>query len=301
MKKLGQRLLALVLLAVAAQAFLVLTERRSDAAFGFTFPFKRRDQLRDRTMKKVHDYFESLPSSEKTIISEAMELCRGGPINPQRLLLGNSEKNTFKGPVFVIVPGLGYEVEELAQPLEQLRNSGATVYFHKWNKLRFTSELVHQLRLNLNWIAREHHHQEVIVLGYSAGGLISLLAWDQYAEKLPPNLHLVTIASPFMGWGIAQGIASVFVAPAMGEFTADISVGVHRQFKHASFRQCEQWVTTSCELDVNACINSSGVYPEYVQRGMPCGDENVKFLNHELHQDALEIVLARLIAEHPLP
>lgn len=228
---------------------------------------------------------ESSPSQEILKIKSS----RNGLIELQR----QREHLTEETPL-LLIQGLTFDSPPTAwiKPLRYLSKKPHALYFFKWSRFKSLQFNKEQLRKAL--LSLLDTHKNIDVFGYSAGGVIALLALDSLVgTPFYSRVHLRTVATPFFGYAAPKRLAYLG-APFAGMSAVQIGVGAHRFLQHKRLEGCQQWITTNCKLDQHACIHR-GISPE---RGhlrnlpeMPCGNENLTLLDQESHESSLFAVI----------
>lgn len=114
--------------------------------------------------------------------------------------------------LLVLVPGF---FSSFAQPyfsdhiVSHLERQGYTVeVVQNLNPIGKVSENSQSTLDSLQAIAKKHSHQPMTIIGHSLGGIYSLVALN--TDKTLPVQNVVTIATPYEGVGIVNGIDANF-------------------------------------------------------------------------------------------
>jgi len=197
--------------------------------------------------------------------------------------------NTNK--VILFAHGVSPKTEELYIPLDIFDKAGLPAYALRWReraKLKTNTKLFKEAFLQLK--QKYGEHTQIIIFGYSAGGLIALKAFDDWATEnyFPTNMQYHLISSPVNGYNAPR-----FGTPIMnilaGYTTVAIGQGMYRLLKYNEPLSCTQWLTTNCELDINACAHKKG-FPQIINP-LPCGADHTLSLNDQTHYTVLPKVI----------
>ena len=205
------------------------------------------------------------------------------------------EEHESNRPILLIAQGLyideGYE---WYQPFSLLYNHPREVYFHVYNNRRPLRVQKRWLRESLNQLLREYPSREIVIIGFSAGGMISLELWSEiHSNSRFQNVRLVTVAAPISGYDMPR-IGRLFVAPVLGRLTSQIAFGRQSSLNGRSFERCIQYVTSSCDLDVHACSHGDVDNPQLL-RDMPCSE--VVISDIDTHHSMLTRAIRDYISE----
>ena len=200
--------------------------------------------------------------------------------------LGAHHVNEGQGSPIVLVHGIDPTPlqEEWVKPISKLIDLEKDVYFYKWDKFNNLKEnqklLVNTLKSLLE------NSEDVILIGYSAGGVISLMAQDHLeGTEFESRVQLHTVASPIFGYEAPS--TAVFGIPFVGSTTIEIGMGAYKKLKNLKLNSCSHWVNTNCNLDKHACLNKNKSTPQMSLFTMPCGSQNTRYFNEEDHGSIL--------------
>lgn len=177
---------------------------------------------------------------------------------------------------------------EWIRPIAKLIELEKNVYFYKWDKFRTLNENQTLLVNAIKVILQEA--PQVTLIGYSAGGVISLFAHDELQDE---SVELHTIASPIFGYDAPS--TAVFGIPFVGSTTIEIGMGAFKKLKHFQLNGCHHWVNTSCELDKHSCVNKKNFSAQSRLFAMPCGSENTRYFSEETHESILNKVFESIL------
>lgn len=200
--------------------------------------------------------------------------------------LGNHQVHEGLGSPVVLVHGIDPTPlqEEWVKPISKLIDLEKDVYFYKWDKFKSLKDNQKLLVEELKTLLVES--QDVTLIGYSAGGVIALMARDQLeGTEFESRVHLHTVASPIFGYSAPS--SAVFGIPFVGSTTIEIGMGANKKLKHLRLNSCTHWVNTNCDLDKHACVNKKMFSPQSSLFAMPCGAEGTKYFNEEDHSSIL--------------
>lgn len=173
-----------------------------------------------------------------------------------------SMKKQEEGAVYLFVQGLELKGEALIweSELQRFEGTGRTVHFFKWSKRKKLARNVQNLLATIEKLRSENLSKEIIIVGYSAGGVLALLALDRWMEKTQdPQIFLHTVASPLFGYGAPKfaPLAAFFV----GHTSLSVGRGVFKINDSVIERPyCRHWINTDCSKDNHAC-ESFSVHP----------------------------------------
>lgn len=210
--------------------------------------------------------------------------------SPMRKITQGEEN--FK-PVLLFIQGLPQKEDskgllEWMEPILLVRNAGFRSYFHSITMKKNVYSNTLMLRDSINELKKIYPHKEIIIFGYSAGGVVALKMLESYnSSDIKLTLH--TIASPVMGYN-APKFLSFFKS-----FTFDIGLGVANNIEAGMLRSCQHHVTTKCDLDIHAC-KRLGTFPQIGPSPksanlLPCGPEATTFYPDETHSTVLAKVI----------
>lgn len=204
------------------------------------------------------------------------------------------------GNPILLIQGLDFLEKpiEWLGPFELAMKSEHTVYFFKWSKfnniLKNRDELLNVIQILL----LQHSSSHLTLVGYSAGGVLALLALDQLTDSVDlERLKFHLVAAPVFGYNIGNRPITYIAAPFIGKTSVAIGAGVYEKLKNKDFGSCHQWITTNCELDSHACQKG----PTFPQTGnttkgklMVCGSA-VTYLDNESHTSVLNTVMSKIL------
>lgn len=184
-----------------------------------------------------------------------------------------------EGAVYLFVQGLELtgEAVQWESELQRLEEAGRMVHFFKWSKRKTLERNVQALLETIEQLRIENLSKEIIMVGYSAGGVLGLLALDCWIEKTQDSqIFLHTVASPLFGYNAPKfaPFAAFFVghtALAVGRGIFKTTLPVHER------SYCRHWINTDCSKDNHSC-SSFGIYPMtgvHDQSLMPCRGDSV--------------------------
>ncbi len=205
-------------------------------------------------------------------------------------LVNTSERDDT--PVVLIVQPLDFVLKDFKLPIQIAH--GLTTFVFKWSKRRSIEANVFELKKAVLELSLTHSNREVIAFASSAGGVLLVKTIDELSSKheVPANFYFHSVSSPVNGYG-APRVAAV-ANPLVGKTTISIGIGLSGRLQNKRLQNCEQWVTTNCELDKHACKRRGG-YPQLLD-DPPCGTENVHMLNFESHSTVFPYVMREVLA-----
>lgn len=221
----------------------------------------------------------------------AQNILRGKGLLPEGLhLLHQGDSH----PV-LLVHGINPEADlpEWVKPLDRLIESNKTVYLHRWSKYASMKTNQKQLSESFLNILNEHKDEDLTVIGFSAGGVIALMA--KHTLKDNPQDSKITLhtgASPIFGYG-APKTMGYLTAPFVGNTTIALGVGMPEKIIQDGINQCFHWVTTDCKRDKHACPFKEGRYSQ-ISDSMPCGAEKTISLPEANHTSILQSIVDSL-------
>lgn len=239
--------------------------------------------------KIVHDdssaFMLSLKTDQKKPIDELLT-----KIKKSKSSLVAIEEND--GAPLLLVNGLD-NVEfpsEWIRPFHHLLDKKILSYFYKWDKWTSLEKNRDELTVTIKALLAKHPDKPLTIIGYSAGGVLTLLAMDTlYAEKLSAErIQFHTVAAPLYGYKAPPiaALGKLFV----GSSTIDIGIGTDKKLTNKTFNQCAHWVTLNCEMDQHAC-NREGLNPQLgsieLENALPCGFAQTKKFDDESHASVL--------------
>jgi len=226
----------------------------------------------------------SVPSSPNSEVEAAFQKIPVG-------FAGTSLLSDGKGNPILLVQGI-YEAKdppEWLEPLETLLPLGRPVYFFSWSQFPSLESNRDLMIQGIRKILSDHPGTQLSIVGYSAGGIISLMALDQLVgDPDYSRIKLYTVASPIFGYN-APNVLAFMGAPFVGIGTIEIGIGAYKKLHHVPLQNCSAFVTTECALDKHAC-EYGHILPQQGSQDdpqeMPCGSDNVTRLDHDTHVTA---------------
>ncbi|MDD4976255.1 MAG: PE-PPE domain-containing protein [Bacteriovorax sp.] len=154
-----------------------------------------------------------------------------------------------------------------------------------------------QLIESIQSILDKHKDKNLTIIGYSAGGVIVILAMDQLADgPLAKRIQFNTIAAPLFGYRSPS--ISWLGSPFVGKTTIQLGIGNYDKLVHKQMPQCNHWVTTRCEMDQHSCEND-GLSPQVGLHGLPsslpCGEDHIYRVDNECHASVLNYAFNKII------
>lgn len=223
--------------------------------------------------------------------SPAQNMLKGKGLLPQGLhLLHQGEGNPI-----LLIHGINPDPDlpEWVNPLNKLLEDNRTIYFHRWSKYKSMEKNHTLLTESYLDILSENENKDLTVIGFSAGGVIALMA--KHTLKNNPfdqRITLHTGASPVFGYG-APRTMSFLIAPIVGSTTITLGVGMPKKIIQEGINQCFHWVTTDCEKDKHACPFKEGRYSQ-ISESMPCGTHHTISLPDADHTSILQTIVDSL-------
>ena len=211
-------------------------------------------------------------------------------------------KDGIKQPIlFIQGLDLAEVPTEWLKPFELAMNSEHSVYFFKWSKFDSIYKNRNLLLEAIKFLLSTYQDSNLTLVGYSAGGIIALLALDAIVDSIDPELSVARInvqlvAAPVFGYNINKRPVTYLAVPFAGATSVKIGIGVFENLKNKNFKGCHQWITTNCHLDKHACIKGS-IYPQQGDtakaRVKIC--ETVSYLNNETHASILAKAVSQIL------
>lgn len=202
-----------------------------------------------------------------------------------------------EGAVYLFVQGLELkgEAKNWENELKRFEHSGRSVYFFKWSKRKKLERNVEALLESIEQLRSENQSQEIIMVGYSAGGVLGLLALDRWIRKTQDSqIFLHTIASPLFGYSAPK--FAPLAAMIVGHTALAVGRGVFKTTTPVVERSyCRHWINTDCSKDNHSC-SSFGIYPMtgvQDQSLLPCRGDTVVEMQ-ESHAGILTKALAEI-------
>lgn len=212
----------------------------------------------------------------------AQELLKGKGLLPpglHRLHEGNAT------PI-LLIHGINPDPDlpEWVKPVEKLLEQKRTIYLYRWSKHKSMKKNQNLLLQSYLDILENHQDEPLTVIGFSAGGVIALMA--KHSLKNHPGDQRITLhtgASPIFGYGAPRALRY------LGNTTLTLGVGMPEEIIQDGVNQCFHWVTTDCEKDKHACPFKEGRYSQ-VSETMPCGPDSTISLPNEDHTSILQTI-----------
>ncbi|MFH1727923.1 MAG: hypothetical protein ABIA04_05850 [Pseudomonadota bacterium] len=216
-------------------------------------------------------------------------------------------------PVFFIIQGLDFlDGEELLPIIEEQIKYKFGLFLFTYSAHAPTPFNTDRLAYSLKFLAMRYPKKEIILIGYSAGGVLALKAIEKLKYKSKKfNIHesifdrisVNTVASPINGFEMP--VLGYISAPLSGFTTCDIASGLI--VTRGNIQNCHHWVTTNCSLDIAACLWQD-IYPQlpgltkennYNSEwlDMPCGNENVTYVYDRGHPELVEYAFISILKE----
>lgn len=209
---------------------------------------KKYKKLELVNVEEAKTFLKSLDPKEQKIIEDLINSVK---VSKKNLIALNEKFN--ENPV-LMVSGFDFRdfPSEWIKPFHKAVNGNKSSYFFKWDRIDSINVNSTKLTEAIQEIKQKHPGKELTIIGYSAGGIIAIDAFDNLNEsETLKNVKLLTVAAPVYGYN-APAIAKLGT-PFVGKTTIQIGIGHYQNLKHKQFENCSQWITTSCELDQHAC------------------------------------------------
>lgn len=221
----------------------------------------------------------------------AQNLLRGKGLLPEGLHL----LHLGTGNPLLLIHGINpaTDLPEWVNPLDKLLKENRTIYFYRWSKHQTMKKNLTLLTESFLDILSEHETEHLTVVGFSAGGVIALMA--KHSLKNNPSDKRITLhtgASPVFGYGAPKTV-SYITAPIVGSTTISLGVGMPKRVIQDGVNGCFHWVTTDCEKDKHACPFKEGRYSQ-ISDSMPCGSHNTIQLPDADHTSILDTIIDSL-------
>jgi hypothetical protein len=281
---------------LAATSSVSRAELEPEVSCPFTRLRTQRKCLNEKNAVRARNFLQQLPEPEQERVSGSLDKLR-----KQKNRVVELSQPKGRAPVFLLLQGvfLG-EAYEWYRPLAKLLPSGAGVYFITLDGKRsadYKSRLVEEVIVEL---LRSYPDRRLEVIGFSAGGLPGLLAWQRLLRREDVNLStawLHTVASPIMGYPRIPKLATYLVRRFTNQqFLHDLMTGITWQLKDGPFARCTNHITTDCSHDVHACPLFGTSVSAQVSPEMPCGEGNVVEHRGVTHHEILEETIQGALA-----
>ncbi len=257
-----------------------------------------KDDLATEHLNTANAYFKQLDQSQQDSLTHLISKIRN---SDDSLNLVSSNETSQKNAIYLLVQGLEFFDFDLWEPFDILQKSGHNSYFLHWSKQDSFKSNQNKFREALSTLIRNFPQNEIVVFGFSAGGVIALTVWDELMNQLSPDtfsrLSLRNIVAVSHGYG-ATRMARI-ASPFVGRTTISIGIGIDGKLSHPLIERCEQWITTDGNRDIHARINADGRSPQVLQNAA-CGEDKLHKLPHDGHFSALSSVLRSSIDEDNL-
>lgn len=275
--------------------FLSTTTLNAHLAMAETSVKEKQEAALQAHINSTQNFFKNLPSSQQKDLTEVMNKLQKSEKTFIELIKGEGE------PV-LLVNGLRHMEDpipaEWMKPLHKLIQLKQMSYFYKWDKHKSLEENSSELKVIIVNILNNHPEKNLKIVGYSAGGVITLLTMDSLVnDPIAKRIYFHTIASPLYGYG-APAIANI-ASRFAGKSSIQIGMGSDKKLIHKKLNNCTHWVTTNCELDKHSCTKK-GINPQLGlvnlnTAPLPCGEENIKRIQNESHASVLNAVFDEII------
>ncbi len=194
------------------------------------------------------------------------------------------------GTPIILVHGMG-DMDQFpfhwAKPLTRALDTKRPVLLFRWSQFGIMRNTEKLLENKVHKLVKDG--KDVEIIGYSAGGDISLLALEGMAKSGDSaHVQLHTIASPMYGYGAT--LASYVASPFVGPTTIQIGRGIRADIQHHF--DCTHWINTNCDLDIHACKRTDVSQSPEFGPDMPCGTK--KFFKDETHRSILDRATAEI-------
>jgi hypothetical protein len=253
---------------------------------------EKQEAFNQLSIDNAHSFLNSLDANEQKKIWE---------------LIGNINK--AKDPLIQIAEGNGNPIllvdgidptefpHEWVKPFSKLLKNNNLSYFFKWSKYNSIEDNRDQLIDAIKNILEKHKDKKLTIMGYSAGGILTLLAMDKLQDSpQAKRINFNTVASPIFGYN-APAIAWLG-APFVGKTSIEIGLGAYKKLEHSQMSGCNHWVNTNCEMDKHTCENE-GVNPQTgggaITFQLPCGVNHIKRVENEGHASIVNHVFDELV------
>lgn len=298
------RLLALVATLASGRV-----ESRESARLAPFLGFSQRQvrEQRARNLAIAERFFSSLSRKDRLVVRGALSDIRTAADALVPLMSAEVGPHDHTVPIFLMVQGLDMKDDFVFyEPFHLFWQRHIPLYFHKWSRFAALPSNIARLRQTYEALLQQVPPRQVIVLAYSAGGVLALRALDDLLTRRPIGLERLTVytaAAPIFGFG-APKFFPYFGAPFVGASAVAIGIGNYHHLKNKPLRQCETWISTSCKLDVIACESRRGhIHPQSglisPPQSPPCGADRVRSFPEDSHTTILtRLVRAVLSAPH---
>ena len=259
------------------------------------FGAKSKEEIDLNHQKTAAAFYEGLSLSERQSLSELLKKIVTSESSLTRISTDETKVNNV---IYLYIQGLEFLEQDQWEPITILRQSNHISYFFHWSKNDSIQSNQDKLKKSISSLLESHPQNEIVVFGFSAGGVLALLAWDQLMFELTNNLFtrltLRNIVAVPHGYGASRmaRVASLFV----GKTTILIGMGIDEKLKNKLITRCEQWITTDGDLDIHARDNKDGRSPQILTTAA-CGEDHLHRLPLEGHFSALSSVLRKSISE----
>lgn len=204
-----------------------------------------------------------------------------------------------EGAPVLLVQGLDFQEFpfEWIKPFAHVTDKKQLSYFFKWSKFDSLEKNSDELKKVIQSLLEKHKKERLLILGYSAGGVLTTHAMSKLREDpAADRIDFHTISSPLYGYNAP--IFALFGIPFAGKTAIEIGMGPFEKLKKKKFSNCYHWINLNCEKDMHACdMYKMKPFTGAVgtKRDMPCGNENVTEFDNEGHGSILNVVVQKII------
>lgn len=262
---------------------------------------------REKNLEIAERYLSTLNANERRIVLDAIHDVRSSTEDLIPLMNSEVGEPRKDEDVFLIIQG--YDLNDLFvfyEPFHVLWQQQRLTYFYRWSVHKSMNENANLLNMSLMSLAAQYSGHKIVVIAYSSGGVVALAAMDRLRSsrnRIADTVYIHTIASPVFGFN-APPFVTYFGAPFVGIASAEMGIGVYDRLVNRPFSGCENWITTSCDLDVIACRAKGHVmYPQTgkitAKQELPCGNWNAHYFDNESHTTILARVVREVLGRLP--
>lgn len=258
-----------------------------------TFSLREKQKAFDKlNSDNAQTYFSHLAPADQKNLTDLIEKIKNSK-EPLVQIVDN------EGDPVLFVNGIDFREfpHEWIQPFQKLLTKKQLSYFFKWDKFNSIEKNRDDLVKTIKELHEKYPDKKLTVVGYSAGGVITLLAIDTLTdENISNNVIAHTVASPLFGY--RAPLLAMIGAPFVGKSSIQIGRGNSDKLTHKKLNNCHHWTTTNCEMDQHTCENDK-LNPQLGMNStgsdLPCGNDNITKLNDESHASVLNRVFDEIV------
>lgn len=249
----------------------------------------------DVHLAEVQAFYNELPTNRQ---KELTQIFNEVSVSNDFLTHLTEKTSDPNAKVYLLVQGLEFFEQDLWEPFDILQQKNRDSYFLHWSKKDSLAENIEKFKHSVNRLLQLYPQNQIVVFGFSAGGVIAVSGWDAMMSELSASdfsrLSLRTVAAVSHGYGFTK--TALMASPFVGKTTVAIGIGIEGKLHHPQIQRCEQWITTNGDLDIHARANKDGHSPQDFSTPI-CGTDHLHELSQFGHFSALAYVLRSTLAE----